>query len=116
MNACVATLEESFVVKDQRDALLHIAKKIPSFNEQDESEETLLNSATNLLNKDLFPHMGKTKEDFPNKAKYLGYVAYKILLVHLGFAGIMKPHKSDNNKKRKIEIIAHRDDMIWQEN
>lgn len=27
--------------------------------------------------------MGRSREDFLNKARYLGYMVYKILLVHL---------------------------------
>lgn len=63
----------------------------------------MINAATNLLNKDLFPHMGKTREDFGNKAKYLGYVAYKILLV---FNGLAEPENRDHCAHRRYDLAG----------
>lgn len=74
-------------IKTQSEALVHIARKAQQFA-KDEPLQNLHNYAINILNRDLFPHMGKKKTDFYSKALYLGYVAWRVLRVHLGIVDV----------------------------
>lgn len=94
LDVIIHTIEEGMLIQTQIDALVHIAKKAQSFKDVD--KDTIAQHAINIINRDLFPHMGKTESNFRSKAIYLGnpihlylcvflgYVAYRILLVHFG--------------------------------
>jgi len=103
LEAIIATLEdkEGVAICSQKDALVHIGKKAQNFNEN-KDEQPIINYALNLLDRDLFPHMGKSKEFFRHKAFYLGYIAHKILRVKLE----LTPQDNRDHCARRIFELA----------
>ncbi len=104
LKALQASLEEKegMSICSQKDGLLHIGKKQQSFGDKND-EQSIMNYASNLLCRDLFPHMGKTKDDFRQKAFYLGYMAHKILRVHLG---LTEPDNRDHCARKRFELVG----------
>ncbi len=112
-NLLCYTLEQSYPIRTQDEALLYIGKKGKKFtNEKKEErdidkkkkeEEEAISYAKHLLVSELFPHIG---EDFNKKPYYLGEMVNKVLHVY--------HTKINYNGKRKWievekEILEDRD-------
>lgn len=103
-HAILPTIEDAMIISGQREALIYIAKKVKKsgFTDKDD-EEVIIQYAVHVLNNDLYPHMGKDRSDFRKKAIYLGYVAYKTLLVHFGLS---MPDNRDHQANKRYELVG----------
>jgi DNA-directed RNA polymerase II subunit RPB2 len=77
-----SSLEEAFFITTQESAIMFIAKAsgITNFENMDKVFETVYEAIDN----DFLPHEGLTKETRMNKARFLGYMTQKSILVIKG--------------------------------
>lgn len=103
MMECLShTITEGMTITSQSEALTHISKKAQSFIDA-QDVNAIKSYAINILNRDLFPHIGKTEKDFRSKAWYLGYMAHKILLVHFGHS---LPDNRDHYANKRVDLVG----------
>lgn len=76
------TMEESFFINSQEAALLFIAKAygMNHFDDMEQVKETIFST----LDEEFLPHEGQSPNDRINKARFLGYMTQKIILVIKG--------------------------------
>lgn len=74
-------------------------------------QDQKLEVVKNVLNKELFPHMGLTEDTWINKAKFLGYMTRKLILTYLD--KIPNDCRDEYNRKR-LELCGEQlKSMFW---
>jgi len=77
-----SSVEESFFIHTQEAALLFIGKAygMNHFDDMEQVKDTVFK----LIDEECLPHEGQTENDRMNKARFLGYMTQKIILVIKG--------------------------------
>lgn len=117
LNKMMAILEKAFMSKyaafgdaysahTQVETLELIGRFIIDYYVGDTKDKEAINTrkynvanVLSILDKDVLPHVGLTPEDRYNKARFLGHIIHRILLVHLG---IIKSTDRDSYKNKRV--------------
>jgi DNA-directed RNA polymerase II subunit RPB2 len=80
------TLEEGFIVSTREEALEYIVGLTTASDKEESDAATRLKYGQDLINKEVFPHIGTDAASMREKAFFLGYMVKKDFMLKLGKA------------------------------
>lgn len=100
LNACRLSIEDAAPISTQEMALDYIAKRGPTMGA---TRDVRIQYARELLQKELLPHIGRTRNIEGRKAYFIGYMTNRLLL---GFLGRNPEDDRDHFGKKRIDLAG----------
>mmetsp|Transcript_67862 Transcript_67862/g.161970 ORF Transcript_67862/g.161970 Transcript_67862/m.161970 type:complete len:1178 (-) Transcript_67862:53-3586(-) len=100
LNACRLSIEDAAPISTQEMALDYIAKRGPTMGA---TKDVRVQYARELLQKELLPHIGRTRNIEGRKSYFIGYMTNRLLL---GFLGRNPEDDRDHFGKKRIDLAG----------